>query len=159
MREYRIARFTLPLTAYAVVCRLSGRAHLLPANKATGFSTHKTLMDFIVIAFLLVTSLVLIFFVLIIVCVAVFAMSARLYREAQMRHYPLAIREACIIGKRVEMMGFWTRYYVTFQFFYGNREELEVNGKEYGLLAKGDIGILHSQGNYYTGFDRLPRPR
>lgn len=116
-------------------------------------------MDFIVIGLLLVTSFVLIFFVLIIVCIAAFAMSARLYRESQMRHYPLALREACIIGKRLEIIGFWTRYYVTFQFFYGNREEFEVNGKEYGLLAKGDIGILHTQGNYYTGFERLPHPR
>jgi hypothetical protein len=114
-------------------------------------------MDFIVIALLLVTSFVLIFFVLIIVCLAVFAVLTRLYREAQMKPYPLVIREACIIGKRQEVIGFWTRYYVTFEFLYGNREEFEVNGKEYGLFAKGDMGILHSQGNYYTGFDRLPR--
>ena len=116
-------------------------------------------MDFIVIALLLVTSFVLIFFVLIIVCIAIFFVSVRLYRETQMRQYPPAIREACIVGKRLEVIVFWTRYYVTFEFFYGNREEFEVNGKEYGLLAKRDLGILHTQGNYYTGFDRLPRPR
>jgi hypothetical protein len=115
-------------------------------------------MDFIFVAILLVTSFVLIFFVLIFLGVFVFAVLARLFREAQIRPYPLVLRETCIIDKRLEVIGFWTRYYVTFEFFYGNREEFEVNGKEYGLLAKGDIGILHSQGTYYTGFDRLPRP-
>ena len=116
-------------------------------------------MDFIFIAILLVLSFVLIFFVLIFLFVLVFSLVTRLYREFQMRPYPIVVSEACIVGKRLEVMGFWTRYYVTFQFAYGNREEFEVDGREYGLLAKGDIGILHTQGAYYTGFDRLPHPR
>lgn len=47
-----------------------------------------------------------------------------------------------------------TTYYVTFQVQSGDRMELRVSGKEYGLLAEGDTGNLIFQGTRYHGFDR-----
>lgn len=45
-------------------------------------------------------------------------------------------------------------YYVTFQVESGDRMELRMGGREYGLLAEGDKGKLHFQGTRYLGFDR-----
>ena len=39
-----------------------------------------------------------------------------------------------------------TSYYVTFQVESGDRMELQVSGREYGMLAEGDIGKLTFQG-------------
>ena len=47
-----------------------------------------------------------------------------------------------------------TSYYVTFQVESGDRMELSVRGKEYGLLAEGDYGRLTFQGTRYLGFQR-----
>ncbi|MBS4201359.1 DUF2500 domain-containing protein [Bacillus sp. FJAT-49732] len=47
-----------------------------------------------------------------------------------------------------------TSYYVTFEFESGDRTEFKVSGKEYGLLAEGDTGILTFQGTRYLGFER-----
>lgn len=47
-----------------------------------------------------------------------------------------------------------TSYYVTFQVESGDRMELKMSGKEYGMLAEGDLGILTFQGTRYLGFER-----
>jgi hypothetical protein len=47
-----------------------------------------------------------------------------------------------------------TDYYVTFQVESGDRMELGISGKEYGMLAEGDLGILSFQGTRYLGFER-----
>ena len=47
-----------------------------------------------------------------------------------------------------------TTYFVTFEFESGDRSEFTVSGKEYGLLAEGDTGILTFQGTRYLGFER-----
>ena len=47
-----------------------------------------------------------------------------------------------------------TTYYATFQFDSGDRLELRVSGREYGLLAEGDVGELTFQGTRYLGFAR-----
>ena len=47
-----------------------------------------------------------------------------------------------------------TTYYVTFELENGERKELHVSGKEYGLLAEGDSGKLTFQGTRYKGFER-----
>lgn len=47
-----------------------------------------------------------------------------------------------------------TTYYVTFEFESGDRSEFRVSGKEFGLLAEGDFGILTFQGTRYLGFER-----
>lgn len=47
-----------------------------------------------------------------------------------------------------------TTYYATFQFDSGDRLELHVPGREYGMMAEGDVGDLTFQGTRYLGFDR-----
>ena len=48
----------------------------------------------------------------------------------------------------------YTNYYATFQFPSGDRLELELKGREYGLLVEGDKGKLTFQGSRYLGFER-----
>lgn len=48
-----------------------------------------------------------------------------------------------------------TSYYVTFQVESGDRMELSVTGREYGMLSEGDTGKLSFQGTRYLGFERL----
>ena len=48
-----------------------------------------------------------------------------------------------------------TSYYVTFQVESGDRMELPVSGREYGMLAEGDIGTLTFQGTRYLSFERV----
>lgn len=47
-----------------------------------------------------------------------------------------------------------TRYYVTFEFLSGQRQEFSVRGRQYGMLAEGDKGVLTYQGTRYLGFER-----
>lgn len=47
-----------------------------------------------------------------------------------------------------------TTYYVTFQVESGDRMEFHVSGREYGMLAEGDIGKLTFQGTRYLSFER-----
>ena len=47
-----------------------------------------------------------------------------------------------------------TRYYATFQVESGDRMELRMSGRDYGMLFEGDHGTLHFQGTRYLGFDR-----
>nr|WP_242998066.1 DUF2500 domain-containing protein [Desulfotomaculum sp. OF05-3] len=48
-----------------------------------------------------------------------------------------------------------TSYYVTFQVESGDRMELQVSGREYGILAEGNVGKLTSQGTRYLSFERV----
>lgn len=48
-----------------------------------------------------------------------------------------------------------TGYYVTFQVDSGDRMELCMTGREYGLLVEGDRGNLSFQGTRYLGFERV----
>ena len=45
-------------------------------------------------------------------------------------------------------------YYVTFEVESGDRMELKMTGREYGMLAEGDFGVLTFQGTRYLGFER-----
>lgn len=47
-----------------------------------------------------------------------------------------------------------TTYYVTFQVASGDRMELHVADREYGMLVEGDRGKLTFQGTRYQGFER-----
>ena len=48
-----------------------------------------------------------------------------------------------------------TSYFVTFQFDSGDRLELQVKGKEYGMMVEGDAGVLVFQGTRFHSFDRF----
>ncbi len=47
-----------------------------------------------------------------------------------------------------------TTYYVTFQVESGDRMELKMTGREYGMFVEGDTGMLSFQGTQYLGFER-----
>lgn len=47
-----------------------------------------------------------------------------------------------------------TAYYATFQVESGDRMELSLAGREYGLLIEGDRGNLSFQGTRFLGFER-----
>lgn len=47
-----------------------------------------------------------------------------------------------------------TSYYVTFEFGNGERLELKVSGRDYGLIAEGDRGVLSFQGTRFISFNR-----
>ncbi len=47
-----------------------------------------------------------------------------------------------------------TTYFTTFEFESGDRLELQVGGKEYGMIKEGDKGILKFQGTRYLQFNR-----
>lgn len=47
-----------------------------------------------------------------------------------------------------------TSYYATFEVESGDRIEFHIPGKEFGMLAEGDIGKLTFQGSRYHGFER-----
>lgn len=47
-----------------------------------------------------------------------------------------------------------TTYYATFEFESGDRMELSMSGREYGMLVEGDTGKLTFQGTRYLGFER-----
>ncbi len=48
-----------------------------------------------------------------------------------------------------------TSYYATFEVESGDRIEFHISGKEYGMLAEGDIGKLTFQGTRYHSFERV----
>ena len=47
-----------------------------------------------------------------------------------------------------------TTYYATFQVASGDRMELRLSGRAYGLLAEGDTGLLTFQGTRFLDFQR-----
>ncbi len=47
-----------------------------------------------------------------------------------------------------------TSYYATFEVESGDRMELHLSGREYGMLAESDLGKLTFQGTRYLGFER-----
>ena len=73
---------------------------------------------------------------------------------------PVLTVPAEVVAKRTDTSGGHgdssanTWYYVTFQVQSGDRMELGVPDKEFGLLAEEDLGILTFQGTRYQGFER-----
>ena len=49
-------------------------------------------------------------------------------------------------------------YYVTFQFRSGDRTEIQISPREYGMLAEGDEGVVTLQGTRFIRFDRRFNP-
>ena len=73
---------------------------------------------------------------------------------------PVEAMPAKVVAKRTATSGgagdtsVSTWYYVTFETEGGDRREFSVGGREYGLLAEGDRGMLSHQGTRYKGFQR-----
>ncbi|MGE7781012.1 DUF2500 domain-containing protein [Peribacillus sp. NPDC097264] len=45
-------------------------------------------------------------------------------------------------------------YFITWEFDSGDRTEFRISGKEFGLLAEGDMGTLTFQGTRFIDFSR-----
>lgn len=76
-------------------------------------------------------------------------------------HAPITAIQAKVAGKRTMVRGgsgnssSSTSYYATFeQEETGERIELKVNGRTYGMIAEGDQGALTYQGTRYKSFER-----
>ena len=77
---------------------------------------------------------------------------------------PVETKPATLVAKRTRVSGHdntsaRTSYYLTFEFADGQRIELPVNGREFGLLAEGDRGTLTYQGTRYHRFERMTNTR
>ncbi|MFJ7685910.1 DUF2500 domain-containing protein [Peribacillus butanolivorans] len=57
-------------------------------------------------------------------------------------------------NNNVHSHGSSTTYFTTFEFESGDRSEFRISGKEFGVLAEGDIGTLTFQGTRYIDFTR-----
>ena len=70
--------------------------------------------------------------------------------------------DAMVVSKREDMSfhhhthgtASSTSYYVTFQVDSGDRRELSVTGREYGMMVEGDAGKLSFQGTRFLSFER-----
>ena len=80
-------------------------------------------------------------------------------------HSPRLTVPATVVAKRTSVTTHWggnngaschtsTSYYATFQVGSGDRMELLLPGREYGLLAEGDQGKLSFQGTRFLEFER-----
>ncbi|MCL2771863.1 MAG: DUF2500 domain-containing protein [Oscillospiraceae bacterium] len=111
-----------------------------------------------------VSVMILIFFV-IFIGIFIFIIVRGLISWHKNNTSPIISVGASIVAKRMRVSGGAemsnqmhtppsTIYYVTFEFLSGSRQEFHVHGKEYGLLAEGDSGILTFQGTRYISFER-----
>lgn len=77
---------------------------------------------------------------------------------------PVLDVEARVVSKRTKVSrraggdnihhSTYTTYYVTFEVDSGDRMEIKVPGKEYGMISEGDNGKLKFQGRRFLNFDR-----
>ena len=87
-----------------------------------------------------------------------FGIIKRASENAKNNNSPVVENEVRAVSKRTQVTGnsdgSSTYYYVTFEFCDGSRGELRIDGKTYGMIAEGDVGILKSQGTRFLSFDR-----
>lgn len=65
------------------------------------------------------------------------------------------MRNVRVVAKRTRVHRRITTYYATFEFLDdGSRLELRIPARPFGLMAKGDLGILNYQGTQFNAFER-----
>lgn len=71
---------------------------------------------------------------------------------------PEVQRAGRVVAKRQNTSGMSgsvsTSYYVTFEFAGAEREEFNISGTKYGLIAEGDTGTVTSRGGRFISFER-----
>lgn len=118
----------------------------------------------------LIFNLFLIFFLIVFVLVIatfVVGLGKGISRWNRNNHSPRLTVAAQVVSKRSDVshhhhhhgdgMDHYTTnttYYATFQVESGDRMELHVPDREYGMLVEGDRGVLSFQGTRYLGFQR-----
>lgn len=115
-------------------------------------------------------------FFLAVLAIIVFTVIMSVIRFTQNATAPVLQVWARVVGKRTQVSGHTnvtmhghaggmhphpvhqgsthTSYYITFETDDGQRLELTAGGRQYGLLAEGDTGILTYQGEWYKDFVR-----
>ncbi|MDP4085897.1 MAG: DUF2500 domain-containing protein [Bacillota bacterium] len=101
---------------------------------------------------------------IIVISFIVFSIVASIRQWRKNNNSPRLSVPAIISSKRVEVRGgshgpdhishSTTDYYATFEFESKDRLEFEINGKVYGMLAEGDIGVVTFQGTRFISFSR-----
>lgn len=131
------------------------KMHLLLAQ-----SYHPSLLPGMPGAFI---TLFVVMFILI-VGVIVFQAIRGVMQWADNNQQPIDTVQAKVVTKRtavsssggVNQNGFTsTRYFATFEFASGTRQEYLISAHAYAFLAEGDTGQLTHQGTRYKGFQRL----
>jgi ribosomal protein L40E len=78
--------------------------------------------------------------------------------QARNEAAPVLTADAVVAAKRLQVenrgKSHSTEYFATFDLASGERIELELDGKQYGLLAEEDRGALRYQGTWFLAFDR-----
>ena len=94
--------------------------------------------------------------ILIVVGVFVSVSFGNVRRSVKNSCSPQLTVSALVVAKRTHVWGdhAHTDYYVTFQVDSGDRMEMQVTGKMYGLLAEGDQGQLTFRGTRFLTFER-----
>jgi hypothetical protein len=98
----------------------------------------------------------------VVVLFSIITNSGRMIEWYRNNQQPVISVHAKIIAKRTKVSGSMidsvgstsTSYYCTFELTTGQRLEYAISGRNYGLLAEGDEGILNFQGTRYQGFER-----
>ena len=106
------------------------------------------------------------FFISAIFCIVIgaiiFAIIKGIMEWTNNNNSPIVTIPARVAGRRTKVSGgsgdssSRTSYYITFENEEtGERRELNVNGRTYGLIAEQDRGMLTYQGTRYKSFERL----
>lgn len=107
-------------------------------------------------------------FFLVFFIVFIFALIRIVTQSIKNAKSPIITVEAKVIGKRTNVShhssnsgidntastSTSTTYYITFETEHGERLELPLSGRVYGLLAEGDRGKLTYQGTWFKDFNR-----
>lgn len=98
----------------------------------------------------------------------IFSIGKSIAQAAKNAKSPIITVEAKIIAKRIDVSHHThntgdnnamhtsssTTYYITFETEHGERIELSLSGRMYGLLVEGDNGKLTYQGTWFKDFQR-----
>jgi hypothetical protein len=99
----------------------------------------------------------------------IFAMIRGVTNTVKNAKSPLITVGAKVIGKRMDVSTHFnntddngisnssssTTYYITFETEHGERLELPLSGRMYGVLIEGDAGKLTYQGTWFKDFQRI----
>lgn len=105
--------------------------------------------------------------------VFVFVIASAIIRFLRNQASPEMVEEATVVTKRMETRSSgsmamhygsghhhgthhhtYTRYFITFEFADGRRQEFQVTNSDYGLIAEHDKGRLSYRGTRFNGFSR-----
>ncbi len=104
------------------------------------------------VMFFVVAAIILTAFIFLMIT---FIRGNRKYRQC--KALPPQSERARVVSKRTDVSGHnhtSTAYYITFELDSGERIELYVSGRDFGMIAEGDDGILTHQDVLFNSFTR-----